>query len=223
MLLLLFTDPTPIDFAIAHWMYVPGEGFVGRDSWFLENILHDRAKQAVITLGVVAIAGSVLSYLPTSLPMFTKPQQRNCWRSALVYLALAMALSTGIVPPLKKLTQVHCPWSLTAFGGDQQYAPVLAPPPPTEKSGQCWPAGHATAGFSLFALFFMLRDHRPRLARFALLMALCLGGVFSIGRMLQGAHFLSHNVWTALLDWLICLGLYRLMLYHHRDIPAPDH
>lgn len=36
--------------------------------------------------------------------------------------------------------------------------------------------------------------------------------------MLQGAHFFSHNLWTALFDWLISLGCYRLLLY--RPLPA---
>ncbi len=40
-----------------------------------------------------------------------------------------------------------------------------------------------------------------------------MGCLLSLSRMLQGAHFLSHNLWTMLFDWLICLGLYRLMLY----------
>lgn len=218
MLWLLLVDPSDVDFAVANLMYLPGEGFIGRNSSFLENILHDRAKQAVIIFAVCAIAGLVASFLFPALP-------RRCplrrWRPALGYLVLAMTLSTSIVPPLKKLTQVHCPWSLTAFGGDQPYAPLLAPRPVTTKPGQCWPGGHATAGFSLFALFFFLRDRWPRQAKTALVIALCLGTTFSIGRMLQGAHFLSHNLWTALLDWVICLGLYRAMLYRHAVNTCP--
>lgn len=75
------------------------------------------------------------------------------------------------------------------------------------------PGGHASSGFSLLALFFLLRDKRPRSARAALLFALGLGAAFSLGRMMQGAHFLSHNLWTLLLDWTICLLCYRWILY----------
>lgn len=39
----------------------------------------------------------------------------------------------------------------------------------------------------------------------------------SLGRVMQGAHFLSHNLWTLLFDWTICLACYRLVLYR----PAP--
>ena len=177
---------------------------MGRHNFWLEDILHDRAKQAVITLGVMAIVGFLLSLLPTRL---------RAWRPQLGYLVLALALSTSIVTPLKALTAVHCPWSLTEFGGEEVFTPLLSARAPTNAPGRCWPAGHASTGFSLLAFFFALRDRNPRLARAALVFALVLGTTFSVGRMMQGAHFLSHNLWTLLLDWVISLVCYRLLLY----------
>lgn len=204
MALLLLLDPSGVDFALAHLFYEPGQGFVGRHNFWLEDILHDRAKQVVIALGVLAIAGFVLSLL---LPRW------RAWRRPLGYLLLSLSLSTSIVTPLKTLTAVHCPWSLSEFGGLETFTPLLGERAPTDKPGRCWPGGHASAGFSLLALFFALRDSRPRAARGALAVALGLGALFSIGRMMQGAHFLSHNVWTLLFDWLICLLCYRWLLY----------
>ena len=57
MALLLTFDPSQVDFALARLFYEPGQGFIGRSSFWLEDILHDRAKQALILLGVLAIAG----------------------------------------------------------------------------------------------------------------------------------------------------------------------
>jgi membrane-associated PAP2 superfamily phosphatase len=204
MLLLLLTDPTPLDFTLANWAYDQQSGFIGRHSAFLEDILHDRAKQAVIVIGLLAIVGFVLSLLSKKL---------QYWRRPFGYLVLAMGLTTSIVTPLKALTGVHCPWSLSQFGGEETYTPLLSERAPTAKPGRCWPGGHAAAGFSLFALFFVLRDRRPRAAKAALCFALALGITFSLGRMLQGAHFFSHNLWTALFCWVISLGAYRLVLY----------
>ena len=51
MALLLLIDPSPLDFALARLFYEPGQGFIGRSSFWLEDILHDRAKQALILLG----------------------------------------------------------------------------------------------------------------------------------------------------------------------------
>ena len=81
MALLLAFDPSPVDFALARLFYEPGQGFIGRSSFWLEDILHDRAKQALILLGVLAIAGFALSLLPTRLRQ---------WRRQLGYLVLAL-------------------------------------------------------------------------------------------------------------------------------------
>lgn len=204
MVLLLLGDPSELDFSLERMFYTPGLGFVGRHSYWLENILHDRAKQAVIVLAALALAGFLGSLAISRL--------RN-WRAPLGYLLLAMVLSTSIVTPLKTVTAVHCPWSLAEFGGNETYTPLLATRAPTSSPGRCWPGGHASAGFSLIALYFALRDRKPRSARIALAVALGLGTLFSIGRMMQGAHFLSHNLWTLLFDWTICLMCYRWLLY----------
>ena len=204
MVLLLAFDPAGLDFAIARAFYVPGSGFIGRYGFWLQDILHDRAKQVVIALAIVAIALFLLSLVARRL---------RSSRRHLGYLVLSLVLSTSVVAPLKTLTAVHCPWSLTEFGGTEQFTSLLEKRVPTEKPGRCWPGGHASAGFSLLALFFFLRDRRPRAARIALAIALGTGSAFSVGRMMQGAHFLSHNLWTLLIDWTICLLCYRWMLY----------
>lgn len=129
-LMLLLADPTALDFAIARWAYDPQAGFIGRHSRFLEDILHDRAKQAVIIFGVLAIVGFVLSLLIG---------RWRTWRRPLGYLVLAMGLSTSYVTPLKALTGVHCPWSLSEFGGEETYTPLLSAREPTDEPGHCWP------------------------------------------------------------------------------------
>lgn len=209
--LMLLVEPSRLDFALADLFYIQGQGFIGRHNDFLEDALHDRAKQLTIVIGVLAIGGFLLSLLPTRL----RPLRRQ-----LGYLVLAMGLSTSFVTPLKKLTQMHCPWSLEQYGGVEHFSGLLEPrAQPVEKAGKCWPGGHAAAGFALLALFFVWRDRYPRLANGALVFAIGLGCLFSLVRMAQGAHFLSHNLWTALLSWLICLGLYDLLLYRPPALP----
>ena len=204
MALLLLLDPADLDFSLARLFYSPAEGFSGRRSFWLESILHDRAKQAVILLGLLTVIGFLLGVLSAKF---------RAWRRPLGYLMLAMTLSTSIVTPLKTFTAVHCPWSLSEFGGVEAYTPLLSKRAPTLNPGRCWPGGHASAGFSLFGLYFALRDRRPRAARVALGIALGLGSLFSLGRMMQGAHFLSHNLWTLFFDWTISLLCYRALLY----------
>ncbi|MCW1243298.1 phosphatase PAP2 family protein [Pseudomonas sp. SAICEU22] len=204
-LLLVLLEWTDLDMKLAQLFYDPIAGnFIGRHSYFLENVLHDRAKQVVIAFSVLAIFGFIGTFFIARLKPFKR--ELGC-------LVLSLALATSFVTPMKAVTAVQCPWSLKEFGGKETYSELLSPRPATDKPGRCWPGGHAATGFTLFALFFVLRDRRPRLARQALTFAFTLGTVFSLGRMLQGAHFFSHNVWTAVFCWLICLGCYYFVLY----------
>ncbi|KIU50740.1 MULTISPECIES: phosphatase PAP2 family protein [Pseudomonas] len=209
---LILLELTDLDMALANLAFDPQAGqFIGRHSYFLEDILHDRAKELVILFAVLAIVGFAASFVL---------QRLKSWRRELGCLVLAMGLSTGFVTPLKAATAVQCPWSLSEFGGQETYSKLLEARPATDKPGRCWPGGHAATGFTLFALFFVLRDRKPRLAKAALVFAFGLGVVFSVGRMLQGAHFFSHNVWTAVFCWLIGLGCYWLVLYRKPSLAA---
>ena len=204
-IILVLLELTTLDMDLARLFYDPvAGGFIGRHSYFLETVLHDRAKQMVIAFSVLAILGFAGSFFMARLQPFKR--ELGC-------LVLSLGLATSFVTPMKAVTAVQCPWSLEQFGGHETYSELLSPRPATEKPGRCWPGGHAATGFTLFALFFVLRDRRPRMARAALVFAFALGSVFSIGRMLQGAHFFSHNVWTAVFCWLICLGSYYYVLY----------
>lgn len=204
-IILVLLELTSLDMNLANLFYDPVAGdFIGRHSYFLENILHNKAKDVVIAFSLIAVIVFICSFFAEKL----KPYKRE-----LGCLVLSLGLATSFVTPVKVVTSVQCPWSLEQFGGHETYSELLSPRPHTDKPGRCWPGGHAATGFTLFALFFVLRDRRPRLARMAFVFAFTLGTVFSIGRMMQGAHFFSHNVWTAVFCWLICLGSYYYVLY----------
>lgn len=211
---LLLLELTSLDMSLAQLFYDPqAGGFVGRHSYFLENILHDRAKQVVIVFSVLAVLGFIASFFVARLTPFKR--ELGC-------LVLSLGLATAFVTPVKAVTAVQCPWSLKEFGGKETYSELLSPRPATDKPGRCWPGGHAATGFALFGLFFVLRDRRPKLARMAFVFAFGLGTVFSISRMMQGAHFFSHNVWTAVFCWLICLGSYYYVLYRPAVVSSPS-
>ena len=204
-IILVLLELTTLDMDLARLFYDPVAGdFIGRHSYFLETVLHDRAKQLVIAFSVLAIFGFAGSFFMTRLKPFKR--ELGC-------LVLSLGLATSFVTPMKAVTAVQCPWSLEQFGGHETYSELLSPRPATEKPGRFWPGGDAAPGLALCAPRFVLRDRRPRMARAALVFAFALGSVFSIGRMLQGAHFFSHNVWTAVFCWLICLGSYYWILY----------
>jgi membrane-associated PAP2 superfamily phosphatase len=212
MILMLALDTTAIDFSVAHMFFEADTGFVGHRHHWLESVMHDGVKQAVIVLAAALAVGWAISLYSSRWAEMRRP---------LGFILLAMGLSTAVVTPLKAMTGIQCPWSLTEFGGSETYSGLLQPRPETARPGRCWPGGHASTGFSLMALYFALRDRRPRAARLALAFALGLGAILSACRMLQGAHFLSHNIWTMLIDWVICVVCYRFMLFRQPGTRAP--
>lgn len=203
--LLLIFEPTRLDFAISDLFYQTGDGFIWRYNFVFERFLHNSAKKIMIAVAYLLGIGFILSLFIGRLKPF---------RRQLGYTALAIALSVGMVALLKKTTHVHCPWSLIQYGGTELFTPLFEHlPKTTAKFGTCWPGGHAVSAFALFALFFALRDSYPRTAKAVLAFVVSLGILFSVARMMQGAHFFSHNLWTALISWLICGSLYWMILY----------
>ncbi len=62
------------------------------------------------------------------------------------------------------------------------------------------------------ALYFVFRRKNRRLAYVGLTVGLLFGSIFTFGQLVRGAHFLSHNLWSAGVCWGIELLLAALML-----------
>jgi membrane-associated PAP2 superfamily phosphatase len=86
----LLLDPSGLDFAIERLFTSTGLGFIGKHSFWLEDILHDRAKQLVIVPACWRLLAQSSAF-PTRLRV----------RRSLGFLVLALAVSTSIVTPLK--------------------------------------------------------------------------------------------------------------------------
>lgn len=198
-------DTTDIDRVVAHWFFDSATAsFPLRHAFFLDTVMHHLAKFPVALVTGLVIAGFLLSYVVAVL----EPLRR-----ILLYLGLALALAPATVGVLKTTSARHCPWDLEEFGGLVPYARLLDPAPPSIKPGRCFPAGHASTGFTLMAFYFAGRAlQRGWLARAGLAAGLLLGVALGTGRMIQGAHFLSHTLWSGLVCWTVALCLYWLVL-----------
>jgi membrane-associated PAP2 superfamily phosphatase len=184
-----------------------------RDNPVTNTLIHQGGKRlsALAWLGVVACAAVA----------WRRPAWR-AWRAPLLYLALAVLLSTTLVAWMKSWTHVDCPWDLVGFGGTRSYHDLLAALPPHAAPGRCFPAGHASAGYAWLALFFFLGDTRPRLRWKGFALGLGAGAVFGISQQLRGAHFASHDLWTLVLCWLVAVLLHRAMFARRAHGRAPD-
>jgi membrane-associated phospholipid phosphatase len=76
--------------------------------------------------------------------------------------------------------------------------------------GKSFASGHATIGFLIMGLWFVLREARPRLARNFLLLGMVLGCLVGLTRIASGAHFASDVVWAGLIFWISAWILTRM-------------
>lgn len=202
---LLAMETTGIDRVVSHWFYdAATRTFPLRPTFLFETVLHYWTKYAVILATCVMAAAFVLTYLLPAL---------HRWRQLLLFLALAMALAPLTVTALKQVTDRPCPWDLAEFGGGVPYTHLFEAREQPHARGLCFPAGHASTGFALMAFFFAAhRESRHVLARTALLGGILAGILLGFGRIAQGAHFVSHVLWSGLVCWLVIVGLYALLM-----------
>lgn len=196
------------DLAIADALFDPSSGlFLYQDNPTITAI-HDAEHDLV--LGITAFIG--LIGLGSLLFKPLRP-----WRRATVYLLLSIALGSGLVAAGKAVSNVDCPRQLLRYGGDLPYIPVFADKPDELPQGRCFPGGHSSGGFSLLALYFLLYGRRR--AWLALLPGLSLGLLFAVTQWTRGAHFPSHDLWSAAVCWFSALGVYAGVFRYRLRLP----
>lgn len=201
--LLILFPPQALDIAISG-LFFDGQGWPLKNDFFFNVVLYKSSK--IIPIG--AALASVYVLVKNLIANRRGLQPDSYWIYRPLYIIIAMLACVLVVWWLKASTGVYCPWSVSYFSGDH----ALREPTWSWvfQDGRCWPSGHSGTGFCLLALFFVLRDKYPQLARKTLVAVLLLGTICSLTRIVQGAHFLSHTLATALIDWIICAGLYVL-------------
>lgn len=208
---LVLMETTSVDRLFSHWFYDAAvHGFPHRHTFFFDTVLHHWTKYAVILATCMVTAMLMLTWV---IPAWERR------RSTLLFLALAMALAPLTVSLLKLVTDRPCPWDFIEFGGFEPYTHLFQFRGIAHARGLCFPAGHAATGFALMAPFFALHHaHRHSLARAALLAGIAAGLLLGIGRIAQGAHFLSHVLWSGVVCWLVMVGLYAAFFARPRGI-----
>lgn len=184
-----------------------------KDSWWTSHVVH-RGGKNLSTLAALLV---MLALLRACFDTRWKPL-----RMPLLYLLLAVGLSTGMVALLKSMTQMDCPWDLQRYGGLRPFIGLFQPRPVMLGHAACFPAGHASAGYGWVALYFFALRMRPQWRWAALAVAVATGLVFGISQQLRGAHFLSHDVWSLAVSWTVAVLLYLLMFPPAKATPFKE-
>ncbi|HPF26268.1 MAG TPA: phosphatase PAP2 family protein [Steroidobacteraceae bacterium] len=186
------------------WDAAAGQ-FIAHDSLLANSIVHRGGRVAIWAVALICLIGWLVNR-----------RRDGALSRAFGFSLIALALSIGVAAGLKQITNVDCPWDLQGFGGDRPYVHLFADRPDDLPTAKCYPAAHSSSGFALFALYFGFRNTHRRVALASLAAALITGGIFGLAQQARGAHFLSHDLTSAMLTWFVCLGLYVRVLWHSK-------
>jgi len=149
-----------------------------------------------------------------ALLFFHKTKIIQKYKKGILTVILSAILVPIIVGGLKKTTNMPCPKNEIHYGGKMIRTSVwqsYSKPYSSMNKIACWPAGHASGGFALMSLFFLFKAKRNKII--ALSGAITLGWAMGIYKMSIGDHFLSHNIITMILAWLIILIVNKILIY----------
>ena len=173
--------------------------WTGAVTWWASEAVVDGGRNVMRLVGGVAVALWVATF---------------CWagwrsrRRVLGYFVACLALSTLLIGGLKTLTNVDCPWDMARYGGTRPWVALFADRPDNLPAARCFPGAHSGSGFSLMCLYFVFLNRSRRRAVLGLSLGVLIGAMFSLAQQARGAHFLTHDVCSGFVVWLVCLALY---------------
>lgn len=177
--------------------------FIDKDDLFLKFWFYRFPKILLISYGVgLIIWGIKLKIYNQEIELQKK----------ILFLILVLILTPLIVATFKHYSPIHCPASLIEFGGGREHiSPIdlfnfdLF----SQQPGKCFPAGHASGGFSLIALYFVMNTRRSKFI--SLLLALSMGWIMGLYQISKGAHYLSDTVVTLSIACLVSITLKEIL------------
>lgn len=208
-------EHSQLDIVISQLFYNHGQWIILKGAQPYAFIFYDLPKALLILLGIYLLIILIINYRQHSCKQFTPINPRlNIFISPLPnreisYLLLVLILVPSTVALLKGFTHVSCPNHITLFGGELPYLNlwqnIVARTP-----AKCFPAAHASAGFSLYGLAFLPSLHKYRYRLFV--GVTLLGWTIGLYKMMFGDHFFSHTLVSMLLSLTVACALASILL-----------
>ena len=173
-------------------------GFYLKDTLFAVVIY----KLTIIITATFALAlVGLLLYEIASKKIFVR-------KRVLIYLLLSLILGPGLIVnvALKNHFGRARPSQIKAFGGTKTFTPAAVVANQCQKNCS-FTSGHAAAAFYFLSLLPLVKRRK---ALFAAIVVLW-GGLVGFVRIIQGGHFLSDVICSALIVYLVAKILYYLL------------
>ncbi|NNH77616.1 phosphatase PAP2 family protein [Acinetobacter sp. ANC 5380] len=205
MLWIFFPIGGSLDLTLIHpWVNESGK-FLLRDNWYLAELNHRYVKDLIILV--------YASFFIIWLASF-KIEKLRPVRWSYGYFFCMVILSTSIIGLLKSQSAHACPWNSTIPTSQGFFWDFSA------SKGHCFPGGHASTGFALMTGYAVFRQSDKKRAYFFLVSGCILGFAMGWAQMMRGAHFLSHNLWTAWIIWLVNVVFYLFNYKRFTNTPS---
>lgn len=203
-------EHSQLDVKISELFYANGQWLLEKGAQPYALIFYDAPKALLILFAIYLIAILVFKYkTPLNAEFSLNHSKRSRYILPLSvreisYLLIVIIIVPTTIATLKSVTHVSCPNHLMLFGGDLPYLnlwqSIVAQTP-----AKCFPAAHASAGFSLYGLAFLPTWRKYRYKVFETVTAL--GWTMGLYKMLFGDHFFSHTLISMLLSLTIASAL----------------
>ena len=215
----LVFEHSQIDILISEIFYTNGHWLLQKEAQPYKFIFYDLPKALLILFGIYLITVLILKYKSSAK---TNPLINNARDNTFIislsareisYLLVVLIAVPSTIALLKSFTHVSCPNHLLVFGGDLPYLNLwqnrIAQTP-----AKCFPAAHASAGFSLYGLAFVPTFYKYRYRVFEVVTVV--GWTMGLYKMLFGDHFFSHTLVSMLLSLTIACALSQV--FFHKKI-----
>ncbi len=181
----------------------------GTDGFFLRDTWWARTLYQVIPILSYSVVGIALIGLIVNA---VRRRPLGPWRSRVfLYLIAVVAIGPGLV--VNVVFKDHWgrarPRDVVEFGGTKAFTPAFV------ISDQCpkncsFVAGHPSMAFAMVALVLVAASRRHRRRAWLIALVVAMGMVVGFGRIVQGGHFLSDVIFSAIFTVAVAVGLYRL-------------
>lgn len=131
----------------------------------------------------------------------------------LLFLIIILILTPVTVAFFKHYSPIYCPNFVQEFYGDKLY---ISPFDMFNEgiffnnTGKCFPAGHASGGFALISLYFVMPTKELKIR--SLIFSLSLGFIMGLYQIAKGTHFLSDTLVTLGIAYILCISLQQILL-----------